>query len=58
MTYRESLIASFVILAASAGVSQTADPNPFAVWGGIAIALIATSIIVGWYLRGRRGRRR
>jgi|GEM_PF-2919453 len=32
--------------------------NPFAMWGAVAIALIATGIIVSWYLRGRSRRRR
>ncbi|MGE3962371.1 MAG: hypothetical protein AB7F65_11890 [Dehalococcoidia bacterium] len=33
-------------------------PNPFAVWGAVATAVIATAIVVGWYLRGRTRRRR
>ena len=62
MTYRglsAALFASLVLATAPGDVPvANSGPNPFAVWGALAIAIIATAIIVGWYLRGRRRRRR
>lgn len=63
--YRRSLwllplaLVVLVNVAATTGepTIRTDGPNPFAMWGSVAIALIATGIILAWYLRGRSRRR-
>lgn len=57
------LALAFLVLANVAATTgeptiRTDGPNPFAMWGAVAIALIATGIVVAWYMRGRSRRRR
>jgi hypothetical protein len=56
-------VLTFVVMATVAAETgeptiQTDGPNPFAMWGAVAVALIATGIVVAWYVRGRSRRRR